>query len=142
MARPATGQVVKPTPGQPCFALRFRAYSKRQYLTLGRPEDGWTVAMAQRELAVVLRDVDPSPSRVVEPVTLARLASAPLGLFFPIRLVMELLVLEFREVFVWPVETADAFSATTMVTKSSTLLARTSRPRSARRDDGDQSEPG
>ena len=58
MARPATGQVVKPTPGQPCFALRFRAYGKREYLTLGKPEDGWTLAMAQRELAVVLRDVD------------------------------------------------------------------------------------
>ena len=58
MARPATGQVVKPTPGQPCFALRFRAYGKREYLTLGRPEDGWTLAMAQRELAVVLRDID------------------------------------------------------------------------------------
>jgi integrase len=58
MARPAIGQVVKPTPGQPCFALRFRAYGKREYLTLGRPEDGWTLAMAQRELAVVLRDVD------------------------------------------------------------------------------------
>ena len=58
MARPASGQVVKPTPGQPCFALRFRAYGKREYLTLGRPEDGWTLAMAQRELAVVLRDID------------------------------------------------------------------------------------
>jgi hypothetical protein len=78
MARPATGQVVKPTPGQPCFALRFRAYGMRQYLTLGRPEDGWTLAMAQRELAVVLRDVDlgswrppqpdPAPTRDVDPV--------------------------------------------------------------------------
>jgi integrase len=58
LARPATGQVVRPTPGQPCFALRFRAYGKREYLTLGKPEDGWTLAMAQRELAVVLRDVD------------------------------------------------------------------------------------
>jgi len=77
MARPATGQVVKPTPGQPCFALRFRAYGKREYLTLGRPEDGWTLAMAQRELAVVLRDVDlgtwrppkpdPAPAKNVNP---------------------------------------------------------------------------
>jgi integrase len=77
MARPATGQVVKPTPRQPCFALRFRAYGKREYMTLGRPEDGWTMAMAQRELAVVLRDVDlgtwrpprpdPTPSRTVDP---------------------------------------------------------------------------
>ena len=58
MARPASGQVVRPTPGQPCFALRFRAYGKREYVTLGKPEDGWTLAMAQRELAVVLRDVD------------------------------------------------------------------------------------
>jgi hypothetical protein len=77
MARPATGQVVKPTPTHPCFALRFRAYGKRQFLTLGRPEDGWTIAMAQRELAVVLRDVDlgtwrppepdPAPPRAVDP---------------------------------------------------------------------------
>ena len=77
MARPATGQVVRPTPGQPCFALRFRAYGKREYLNLGRPEDGWTLAMAQRELAVVLRDVDlgtwrpprpdPAPAKDVEP---------------------------------------------------------------------------
>jgi len=77
MARPATGQVVKPTETHPCFALRFRAYGKRQFLTLGRPEDGWTLAMAQRELAVVLRDVDlgtwrppdpdPAPAQVVDP---------------------------------------------------------------------------
>jgi hypothetical protein len=43
---------------QPSFGLRFTAYGKRRYLNLGRPEDGWTLAMAQRELAVVLRDVD------------------------------------------------------------------------------------
>jgi integrase len=76
MARPATGQVVKPTPSHPCFALRFRAYGKRQFLTLGRPEDGWTLAMAERELAVVLRDVDlgtwrpptdPTPTENVDP---------------------------------------------------------------------------
>jgi integrase len=58
MGRPATGTVVRPTPEQPCFALRFRAYGKREYMTLGRPEDGWTEQMAERELAVVLRDVD------------------------------------------------------------------------------------
>jgi hypothetical protein len=77
MARPATGHVVRPTPDHPCFALRFRAYGKRQFLTLGRPEDGWTLAMAQRELAVVLRDVDlgiwrpsqpdPAPAETVDP---------------------------------------------------------------------------
>ena len=58
MARPANGHVVKPTADHPCFALRFRAYGERHFLTLGKPEDGWTLAMAQRELAVVLRDVD------------------------------------------------------------------------------------
>jgi integrase len=77
MARPATGQVVKPTGTHPCFALRFRAYGKRHFLTLGRLEDGWTLAMAQRELAVVLPDVDlgtwrppepdPAPAKTVDP---------------------------------------------------------------------------
>jgi integrase len=84
MARPATGQVVKPTPSHPCFALRFRAYGKREFLTLGRPDDSWTTAMAERELAVVLRDVDlgtwrparrdPAPSENVDP-TLHEFAS-------------------------------------------------------------------
>jgi integrase len=58
MARPATGHIVKPTQKQPCFGLRFRAYGKRRYLTLGRPEDGWTLRRAERELATVLRDVE------------------------------------------------------------------------------------
>jgi hypothetical protein len=77
MARPTTGHVVKPTVRQPSFGLRFTAYGKRRYLNLGRPEDGWTLAMAQRELAVVLRDVDlgtwrppqpdPAPAKDVDP---------------------------------------------------------------------------
>jgi hypothetical protein len=58
MARPATGKVVKPTVRQPSFRLRFTAYGKRRHLNLGRSEDGWRLAMAQRELAIVLRDVD------------------------------------------------------------------------------------
>ena len=56
--RPTTGSVVKPTAKQPRFALRFSAYGKRRYLTLGRPEDGWTLVRAERELAAVLRDVE------------------------------------------------------------------------------------
>jgi hypothetical protein len=56
--RPATGNIVKPTDKQPCFALRFTAYGNREYLTLGRPEDGWTLRRAERELAAVLRDVE------------------------------------------------------------------------------------
>jgi hypothetical protein len=56
--RPATGNILKPTEKQPCFALRFTAYGNREYLTLGRPEDGWTLLMAERELAVVLREIE------------------------------------------------------------------------------------
>jgi integrase len=56
--RPATGNIVKPTEKQPSFALRFTAYGNREYLTLGRPEDGWTLLRAERELAAVLRDVE------------------------------------------------------------------------------------
>jgi integrase len=39
------------------WALRFRAYGRRQYVTLGAPEDGWTQAKAQTELHNVLADV-------------------------------------------------------------------------------------
>jgi hypothetical protein len=56
--RPATGQVLKPGKGQRSFALRVWAYGKREYITLGRPEDGWTLRQAQRELQVMLRDID------------------------------------------------------------------------------------
>jgi integrase len=58
MGRPATGSIIKPTDKQPSFGLRFRAYGNREYLTLGRPEDGWTLLRAERELAAVLRDVE------------------------------------------------------------------------------------
>jgi Phage integrase, N-terminal SAM-like domain len=50
--------VLKPGKGQRSFALRVWAYGKREYITLGRPEDGWTLRQAERELAVVLRDID------------------------------------------------------------------------------------
>ncbi len=73
MGRPITGSVVKPTPKQPCFALRFSAYGKRRYITLGRPQDGWTEVMAERELAIVLREVElgtwqpPQPDQPAQP---------------------------------------------------------------------------
>lgn len=75
MARPATGQVVKPDGSRRSFSLRVRAYGNRHRITLGRPEDGWTVVMAERELAIVLRDIDlgvwrppqPDPSPPSEP---------------------------------------------------------------------------
>lgn len=77
MGRPATGHVIKPSERQPSFGLRFTAHGTRHYLNLGRPEDGWTLAMAERELAVALRDVDlgtwrapqrnPAPTTDVDP---------------------------------------------------------------------------
>jgi integrase len=80
MARPATGEVLKPDGRRRSFGLRFRAFGKRQVMKLGRPEDGWTTEMAERELAVVLRDVDlgtwrpkqpdPAPERPVDPTFL------------------------------------------------------------------------
>lgn len=57
MARNATGQVVEPTGKQRSWAIRFRAYGKRHYVSLGRPEDGWDRRRAEDELANVLADV-------------------------------------------------------------------------------------
>src|SRR5688572_14673638 len=58
MARKATGQVVeRKRKGGRVFALRFRAHGERQYVTLGRFEDGWTRRKAEVELENVLADV-------------------------------------------------------------------------------------
>ncbi len=40
------------------FALRFRAYGERRYLTLGTAAEGWTRQRAERELRHVLADVE------------------------------------------------------------------------------------
>jgi integrase len=56
MARPATGQVVERNgKAGRVYALRFRAYGRREYLTLGA--DGWTRQRAEEELQNVLADV-------------------------------------------------------------------------------------
>jgi integrase len=58
MPRRATGQVVeRQLTGGRVFALRFRAYGKRRYLTLGTVEEGWSRTRAEEELANVLADV-------------------------------------------------------------------------------------
>ena len=58
MARPATGQVVvRKRKGGKTFGLRFRAYGKRRYLSLGTTEEGWNQRRAEEELANVLADV-------------------------------------------------------------------------------------
>jgi integrase len=58
MARPATGQVVVDKRRRsPTFAIRFRAYGRREYVTLGTAAEGWTRAKAETELQNVLADV-------------------------------------------------------------------------------------
>ena len=59
MAKPATGQVIeRDQGGGRVFALRFRAYGRRHFVTLGGAEDGWTRQKAEAELRHVLADVD------------------------------------------------------------------------------------
>ncbi len=58
MARQATGQViVRKGKRGTTYAVRFRAYGKREYLTLGTAADGWTRKGAEAELANVMADV-------------------------------------------------------------------------------------
>jgi integrase len=58
MARPLTGAVVENTQlADPTFALRFSAYGKRRYVTLGSRGEGWTQARADAELHNALADV-------------------------------------------------------------------------------------
>lgn len=58
MGRKATGQVVEVDGASGrSFALRFRAYGKRRYVTLGSAAEGWTRAKAAEELTNVLADV-------------------------------------------------------------------------------------
>jgi integrase len=73
MAQRSTGQVVELVrKGGRTFALRFRAYGKRRYLTLGTADEGWTRPKAEQELANVLADVrrgiwkPPEPAPAIE----------------------------------------------------------------------------
>jgi len=73
MARPPTGQVVvREGKRGRTYALRFRAYGRREYVTLGTAQEGWTPQQAEVELENVLADVRrgiwrPPISTVVEP---------------------------------------------------------------------------
>jgi len=77
MPRPASGQVLeRDTVHGVVYALRFRAYGKRQYVTLGSREEGWTRTRAELELQNVLADVrrgtwvPPAPPPVAPPAEL------------------------------------------------------------------------
>lgn len=74
MPRPATGQVIEREGARgTSYALRFRAYGRRRYLTLGTNEEGWSRDRAELELSHVLADVqrglwrEPNPAPVAEP---------------------------------------------------------------------------
>ncbi len=56
--RAPKGAVVKnPVKGGFAYALRFTAYGERRYISLGRPEDGWTEHKAEEELRRILAEV-------------------------------------------------------------------------------------
>jgi integrase len=48
----------RPCAGSKVFALRFRAYGRRRYLTLGTPEEGWTRRRAEEEMDVIRAEVE------------------------------------------------------------------------------------
>ncbi len=69
MPRPATGSVAeRRRKDHTIFALRFRAYGKREYVTLGTETEGWSRARAEAELRHTLADVERGiwkPSRLL-----------------------------------------------------------------------------
>ena len=68
MARKPTGQVLAiRRKGGTTYALRFRAYGQRRYVTLGSSKDGWSSARANDELQNVLADVRRGLWRAAEP---------------------------------------------------------------------------
>ena len=48
----------RPYGGSKVFALRFRAYGRRRYLTLGTPEEGWTRRRGEEEMDVIRAEVE------------------------------------------------------------------------------------
>jgi hypothetical protein len=56
-----TGEVIeRDRAGGRVFALRFRAYGRRHFVTLGGAADGWTRAKAEAELRYVPGRSSPS----------------------------------------------------------------------------------
>jgi len=56
-ARKEGGVLVRERKSGPIYALRFRVYGERQYLTLGFEHEGWDLDKAEVELQNVLADV-------------------------------------------------------------------------------------
>ena len=78
MARRPIGQVLERDGARgTTFALRFRAYGKRWFLTLGTPEEGWTRERDEAELRHVLADVERAIWRPPEPAPVPAIRSEP-----------------------------------------------------------------
>ncbi|MGH3427056.1 MAG: tyrosine-type recombinase/integrase, partial [Mycobacteriales bacterium] len=74
----ANGQILElDRSGGRTFALRFRAYGKRRYLTLGTAAEGWTRRKAEDELANVQTDVRRGIWTPYEPQAAAEPAPEP-----------------------------------------------------------------
>jgi len=69
--------LIEPTERAPSWGLRFRAYGKRRFVTLGRPEDGWSREKAQAELRHVLADVERGIWKPAEPAAVEPPAEVP-----------------------------------------------------------------
>ena len=68
MTKRVGGQVLElERKGGRTYALRFRAYGERRYLTLGTVEEGWSRQKAEEELENVLADVRRGIWRPPEP---------------------------------------------------------------------------
>lgn len=76
MPRRATGSVVEPQEGR-AWAIRFRAYGKRRYVTLGTAEEGWNRQKAEAELRHVLADVERGVWKPYEPEPVSASADIP-----------------------------------------------------------------
>jgi integrase len=76
MPRKATGQVIEPSDGR-SWAIRFRAYGKRHYVSLGTAEEGWNRKRADAELRHVLADVERGIWRSYEPAQAPQTPEAP-----------------------------------------------------------------
>jgi integrase len=59
------------------WAIRFRAYGKRRYVSLGTAEEGWNRKRAEAELRHVLADVERGIWRPYEPAQAPQVAEAP-----------------------------------------------------------------
>jgi len=69
MARKATGQIIeRESKRGRTYALRLRAYGKREFVTLGTAEEGWTRAQAEERLRHTLADVERGIWKPPEPI--------------------------------------------------------------------------